>query len=303
MKRSWWRVALRVVVGVVLLLVVVVLVGVWQVRGVPWWYVPVGDGGVIDRDSRQLEDRLVVLRNEAGAIVAAEARARLAQAASTRGAGKGSSTRGGVGQVPAVGGELVLVVPPSELTAFVLKWARLNGWEEGYQQFVSDPTVSIVERRVVFAGRVKQAGGAVVSVHVRPVFTDDGAAGGVGGVGKVALLVERVTVGRMPVPVSWVMGEVVKERGRLVGEVERWGKDARLDSRGMANSAMTLELGGKLLLGVVDQVAVAGVVALPGEDGRGLPVYVTGVSVEGGVLTVRARAVPVGERRRVLGGK
>lgn len=285
-------------VGVVVLGLVVVLGGVgWvMVRGEPGWYRVEGDAERVNAGANRFEDELVELRNWAAGVGAAETRE---LRASVRGSGAGASGGGGGGGGPK--GEYELVISGEELTAFVRRWATINGVNEEIAKRVEEPVVTVEEGLVVVGGRAKGVAGlsgAVVAGHFGVELTEKG---------ELWVRLEKVTVGRLRVPVGLVSGVLERGAGAVEGEVKRWRADARVDERGRSNTAMTLASGGRVVVGMLRGEAVEGAGFLPMDERRGLGVRVVGVKVGGGEVRVVLRVLPVEERKglgeRVRGGK
>lgn len=284
LKKRWIKILIGALAGSAVLLLLVTG-GVWlRARSAPAWYRPPTDPQAVDRSARQFEDRLVEVRNTAAAIAAAEARAR-------RSANPQAST-------PQTG-EFELRLPAGEATAFLLKWAKLEGWEARYSQWVEEPMVTVEGGCVVVGGKlagVPGLGGGVAGVHLRPELSENGEA--------IRLTLDRVTVGGLTLPSALISGQLARARDPLARGVQRWSADARVDANGLTNFPTALALAGRVVLGTIDGKGAEPVLSLPVDDRRGVLVRVTAVRVEGrgeaGVVVVRGRPVAPGERSGVL---
>jgi hypothetical protein len=274
-KRSIKRVVGWGVVVVVLGLGITALLAYRRVQAVPVWYRQMMNPEQIDRAAQRAEDKLIESRNWAGAIAAAEARA----------------SRGNTRPSPMpVAEEFSVRVSDEELNAFFLKWARLNGWDRQINQYVADPVVATHDGAIVLAGKMKDLGGVLLSMHFKPVLEGD----------KFAMRLVRVTGGQLDLPTSKAQEQLDKMKGPLGEATDRWRRDARLDSKGQANSALTLAALGRVAMSILTREPVEAVAFLPVDDRRSVPVRLTRVNVVDGHIEVAARPVPAEERAGVV---
>lgn len=276
----------RILVGACALLAVGgVGVGVlwWRVKGEPNWYRKLEDPAEIDRSARVLEDKLQDARNWAAAVTAAERRAE-----------RGTLT---TSRAPLPSEDITLRLTGNEMTGFLLKWMVLQGWEGAFEQYFQDPVVAVMDGRVVVAGKVKELG-TVVSMMFRPELMPDG---------KMGFQLERVLGGNLPLPANVVGPQLSRLRVPVEEGMSRWQRDARLDSRGQANSAMSLALGGRIVMAMLDGKPTDAVAAVPVDD-KSMLVRVVGFGTEknatgeGEALVVKLRPLEPEKRKAVLAG-
>lgn len=254
--------------------VVAAVVAGGLLMGRPGWYTArVTDPAAIDAGARRVEDKLVEARNWAAAVAAKEARDR-------KGA---TSSRRPAGEEPAA--EFELTFSAEELTSFLLKWTRVQGWEEQYRQYVTDPAVGVESGGLTVAGRVTGMP-VVMSIRLRPVLTAE----------SLRLRLESVRGGRLPLPVSVARGQLTRLDGPLSRSLDRWKRDARLDDRGLANTALALATSGRLLLAGVRDMPTDAVIALPVDERRSVLVRLIDVATAPDGVRLKARPLTPDER-------
>ncbi len=267
----------RLLLGLALTGGVVGIILYRQARRDPSWYPrPERDPARIDQAAVPVENTLIELRNWAGAWAGWDARV-------AKGKLPASSQR-----QPAE--EFTAVMRGSELTAFVLKWTRLQGWDATYSRYVTDPALAVVEGRLVVVGRVAE-GGMTISLHYRPELL----AGG-----KMAFHLERVMVGSLAVPGSVGEDQLGRVSDALGGAIKRWRAGAAMDRAGEGNASAMLAAVGEFSRGLVHDEPVDAVGFVPVTEKSNLPVEITGLTVEGDGLRVTLRPVPREDRAAFL---
>jgi hypothetical protein len=260
--------------GALMTAITVLILGLWlAVRTAPAEYAPMTEPAAIDRSAIRAEDELVRLRNWIAATLATEAR---------RGANRTPRT-----PVEQAGESFTLTLSDTDLTALGLKWARLDGYEQQYQQYLTNPTLRFTNGGVVLAGT--SAAGPVLSIRF-----------GLGLEGEqLRVRLESLRAGRMPIPKA-IIGQV---RERMMEEIaarsRQWKLDARLDARGLGNTAFTLAVAARLAQAVLSDQPTDSALMIPIDDRRSLPVRITALTSDAGTLTVTLNVVPF-ERRSQL---
>lgn len=282
-KRSLLRITGAVVAGAMLMFAILAGLAYWRVSATPIWYQRLTDPEKIDVAAARAEDKLVESRNWAAATAAQEAR--LAR-------GVTRPQRGAPEMAPPPE-ELTLRVSDEELNAFFLKWSKLQGWEENLAKYVTDPVLATHDGAIVIAGKVKGTPaleGTVVAMHFTPSLKD----------GQFTMALTRVTGGRLDLPVSAVEDQLKRGQDALGEALTRWRRDAKLDSRGQANSALMLTAAGRVMMSVLTHEPVEAVAFLPVDDRHSVPVRLTRVVVEKGGIELAAKAVPPADRPGVV---
>jgi hypothetical protein len=259
------------------------LAAVWALlRAEPSWYRLEPDPERVNQSANAFEDRIVEVVNWSAAIGAAELRG-------------GRVPRSGV-STPGPEREWELRLRAEELTAFVRRWAVVSGFDQQIGRYGRDPVVVVEGGRIILGarpgGEAAVAGDAVVGLHLLPQYDS--------GKGELRLTLEKVTVGRLPLPAGWFDGTLSRAADQVKGELDRWNRDSRLDERGRSNTAMTRASGARLIEGLLRQQAVEAAGFVPMDERRGLAVRVTGLTVNDGELVVRLSVIPQ-EQRAGLG--
>lgn len=262
----------------------------YRIQGVPSWYLTLEDPEVIDESSRRLEDKLQDARNWAASVAAAEIRAR-----------RGTLN---TSKVPIPPDAMTLRLSGQEITAFFLKWSALQGWDEVARAYFDDPVVAVFDGHLVIAGRVREVG-TVVSLMYKPQLDAMGS--------KLVLKLDRVMGGRLALPVEAIGAQLERLRGPLTSAQGRWIRDARLDSNGQANSALSLALASRIARAMIDGSSTDAVAVIP-VDNRSLLVRIVGLElvssggavdekggvVAGGELVLQLRPLEPEQRKAVL---
>lgn len=269
-KGRWRR---RLGVAALLLVGAAVVAGGLLVGRPGWYTARVTDPAVIDAGARRVEDKLVEARNWAAAVAAKEARDR-------KGA---TSSRRPVGEEPSA--EFELTFTAEELTSFLLKWTRVQGWEEQYRHYVTDPAVGVEAGGLTVAGRVTGMP-VVMSIRLRPELAGE----------TLKLRLAAVRGGRLPLPTSVATSQLARLDGPISRSLDRWKRDARLDDRGLANTALALATSGRLLLAGVRDTPTDAVLALPVDERRSVLVRLTDVSTGPEGVRLKARPLTPDER-------
>lgn len=254
-----------------------------QSKADPAWYPKVEkDPEALERAAAQVENTLIEMRNWAGAWAARDARAARATQPGSHGS-KGAA-------LPPPAPEFTAVLKGEDLTAFVLKWTRLQGWDDEYRKWVEDPAITVVDGRVVVVGRVKEAG-ATVSLHYRPELVK-----GSDGKNRLAFHLERVMLGRLTVPISVGEGQLERLTGPLAGALAKWRSGATLNAVGLGNNDALLASMGNVARGLTADVPVADVGFVPVTEKAALPVTFTKVEMNDREIRLTLRPVALEER-------
>jgi hypothetical protein len=262
----WMR---RILLGMAVLLVLALLLvagGWWQVHRTPDWY---------PTQLSETERAAAAARAEKAWITAqtriAEAHARQLQLHDL-------SDPAATQQALSENRPIQISFSAAELNAFFQKWSGASGWEQKLARYMHNPQIVLHAGRLILAGEVRDLGvlGDVkASVHFEPRITSEG---------QLDLRLVRTMGGAAPLPQSvWESQKV-----RLLDAVERrlpaLQREANIAPDGDANSEAITAAMSKLLLQVLNHQPSEPVVFIPLSAGgllnRQVPVRVIDVQIE-----------------------
>jgi len=177
----------------------------------------------------------------------------------------------------------------TELNGFFQKWDTTFGWSHSYSAYVDDPMVVLRDEKLLFAGRVKELG-AVVSVELWPRLEND----------QLRISVTRVLAGRLPLPRALWSRYITALSNTVEGNLDNWRSFAEITPRGANTSAVSAAMGELLIDALHDQPS-SPVLFLPiAGSSRGLPVQITGVSIDNETLSLTVRSLSIDEQKLLL---
>jgi hypothetical protein len=221
---------------------------------------PAMEPAALESSARQVEDKLIDLRNAAAEVPPA--------------------------------GSLVVTFGQEELNAFVLKWSELNALRGQYERFVRRPMVAFEPGRLIFAAEAS-AGPTEVILSLHAGLRLDPSAG-------LVLSVESVRAGRIPLPEAAWGEAIASLRGEMARQLPGWQRGARLNRSGWANEDAVKAVYARLILDALAGRGSSPVVIIPVSSGRGVPVRVSGLELRDGTTTLTLIPLPAGEREAFI---
>jgi len=223
----------------------------------------------LESAAKQVEDKLVEIRNIAGETQRDRARAGASQAV-----------------------EYSVTFTEDELNAFFLKWTELSEIKGRYQHFVRDPRVALTPGRVFLAGRASAGRfSGVVSCSFSPVLTAQG---------NLTLSGGGWSVGKLPVPAAFLDSPIERAMVSINQQLPGWRSGARVDSHGAANEAALKAVYGRLMLAALSGRSAPGVLLVPVDRNRAIAVRLTKVLVERGQITFQGQPLTATEQARFV---
>jgi uncharacterized protein YpmS len=178
-----------------------------------------------------------------------------------------------------------------ELNAFFEKWENYANWKSNYERYVEDPLILIQQNRLILAGQVTDLG-AVVSLQFDAQINPQG---------KLALEIDRVLAGRLPVPDMIIARYRDRLTAHLRVNLPRWRQGAAIGSDGAANSDLISASMARLFLHMLDHTPADPVLFLPlVERHANVPVRVCAVMVEDHNLKMTVLPLDAKERAALL---
>ena len=286
MSRAMTKWLKRLLVAVACLLVVLIIgaaVGWSMLRGRPDWYAeqpadPAAQAAAAARAEEELRRTI-----DWAASQQAEER-RLGHAPPTTSASTAPATN------PAATRSLTVRFTEQELNAAFTKWERAYRWDEKFGQYLSDPRIVLHDKRVIFAGVVKDTG-TLVSLHFAPKMQPDG---------RARFDLKRVLGGKLPLPQSAFDQHRQQLEDRLKAALPALQQGARIAPDGSANDKAVAATLSKLLLRVLAGEPDEAVLFLTANQGTQVPVKLTAVKVDGKAISLTVGLLNASERAALL---
>ncbi len=260
----------RILLGVAILLVVVLLVvggGLWQLRSTPDWYPQQLSATELDAAADRALQAWIRAQN------------RLAEAHARQFAVYDRSDPAATQRAFEENKPILISFSATELNAFFLKWAHVNGWEQKLEKYMHNPQVVLHDGRLILVGEVRDLGllpDVKASAHFEPRITSDG---------QLDLRLVRTMGGRAPLPEAlWD-----NQKQRLIEAVSHrlppLQRRARISPDGDANSEAIQAAMSKLLIQMLEHRPSEPVVFIPLNAGglgeqREVPVRVIDVQIK-----------------------
>jgi hypothetical protein len=182
----------------------------------------------------------------------------------------------------------------SEIDAYLDVWLDGSGYRPAVERYVRDPVIRLHDGRLVVAGKMP-AVNRVISLHFEPLIGVDG---------RVQLELDRVTAGRVSVPITLTesLGDRAVQRMErdLAYRLPPLQQQAQIASDGVANRA-TIEAWQMIAgLQLIRGEPVEPVLFLPVYGEKVVPVRFTGMLIADDALTLSVIPMTPDERAALL---
>lgn len=272
--RKWLKRIVAVMGVMLVVLVVLAVVGLMLVQSTPAWYQP---GAMNEEQRREAAQRatnkLITLQNET-----AEARA---QEQSARRDPRGPGTR------PA---GLVITLTDDELNALLMNWSAWQSVRSGYERFLRDPYIVLLDGRVILSGRLKDVD-AVASVHFEPRIDEQG---------QLQLTLAKVLAGKLPLPAATMTSYQQRAANALNRRLPQWRQRAEIDPTGIANEATVSAVMGQMLMNVMNSQPSDPVVFMEVVSKGRVPMKLADIEIEDHSITLTVQPMTPSERDTLL---
>ncbi|MGF1635360.1 MAG: hypothetical protein ACFCVE_16050 [Phycisphaerae bacterium] len=130
----------------------------------------------------------------------------------------------------------------SQINAFFQKWLAFGENRQTFERYLREPYISLMDGHVVLSGK-PPGQERVVSLHVAAEVSDEG---------PLTLELEKVTVGRMPIPQSFYDEERRQLIGKLESAIPGLTDRANVDADGVANYQAVAALMARDLVAILE---------------------------------------------------
>lgn len=187
-------------------------------------------------------------------------------------------------------GPLQITVTDAQLNGFFQKWKYLIHWDEKFDPYISDPTVSIIDGQIVLAGNVKDLH-TILSLVFTARLNEQG---------KLIIQLQRVMAGRLTLPAAIWTGEQRRVTSAIENRLPQWRAEAKMDRAGAANPQAVAVAMSQLLFAALSSRPTDAVVFVPIDQSGGMPTKISKIEVGNGEITMTLDPMPAGERHALL---
>lgn len=271
---KWMKRVVAVLAVLLVLIVVLAVVGLLLAQSTPDWYRP----GQLSEDQRRAAaqsatNKLITLQNET-------ATARADEQAAIRNRREPSSRPAG----------MTLTLTDDELNALLGNWSVWQSVRSGYEKFLKDPYIVLMDGRVILSGRVKELD-AVASVHFEPHIDDQG---------RLQLTVAKVLAGKLPLPAVTMSSYQKKAADAVMRRLPQWRQRASIDPTGIANDEAVSAVMGEMIMNVLNNEASAPVIFTEVLSKGRVPVKLAGIEIEDHSIKLTVQSMTAPEREELL---
>ncbi len=262
----WFK---RLLLAVALLLLIGLLVmagGWWQLHGTPDWYPTELSAEARSAAAQRAENQWINAQNQ---IAAAHARQLQVH---------DSTDPAATQRALEENRRIQISFSADELNAFFQKWSRTSGWDKKMSAYLSNPQVVLYQGRLILAGEVKDLPvlpDMKMSIHFEPRITGDG---------RLDLHLVRTMGGKAPLPEGLWDSQKQKLTDVMSRRLPAMQQGARISEDGDANGDAIAAAMGKLLLQMLNHQPGEAVVFIPlsagGVMNRQVPVQVTEIQIK-----------------------
>lgn len=177
-----------------------------------------------------------------------------------------------------------------ELNATLWKWSE--PYKATYETYLTNPFILLEEGAVVLMGTAPEFG-RVASAYFEPKLDENG---------LLRCDLTSLKVGSLPLPESLLSKQRTKLEQALKAQLPAWQDKAKIDPAGVANSDAKAAALSKLVLRLLNREPSPPVIFLPhgNNASKTVPVRLTNVTVEKGVLSITIQPMNPDERAALL---